>query len=103
MNTIKTCKQCAGTQFDYRVSGPHLGQYCADCGTWQRWVPQGPAPVGCMPWGKYQGTPISQIEDAGYLRWMIDALHADVEISAFKAQLARDLEQRLNQINNSEI
>ena len=53
-----------------------------------------------MPWGRYQGKPISEITDTGYLRWMIDALQADVEISAFKAQLARDLEQRLNQIKN---
>ena len=97
----QTCKRCSGTQFFYQVSGPHLGQYCSDCQTWQRWVPQGPAPVGCMPWGRYAGTPIAEMTDVGYMRWMVQSLHADVEISAFKRQLAVDLEQRINQLNST--
>ena len=98
---IKTCKQCAGVNFEYKISGPHLGQYCTACGTWQRWVPQGPAPIVCMPWGKYKGTPIAQITDTNYIEYMVGQLQAEVEASAFKRQLCQDLQNRLKTLKEN--
>jgi hypothetical protein len=32
------CKKCGYYNMTYERRGPHIGRYCGDCGTWQRWV-----------------------------------------------------------------
>jgi hypothetical protein len=32
------CKKCGYLGMTYNKRGPHIGQYCGDCGAWQKWV-----------------------------------------------------------------
>ena len=32
------CKKCGHESFHTERVGPHLGLYCAKCGSWQKWV-----------------------------------------------------------------
>lgn len=56
----------------YGWQGPHLGEYCRNCGKWLRWMPQRMTPERArsivMPIGKHKGRKLSEI-DSGYLRW----------------------------------
>lgn len=39
LDAIRTkCKKCGNTTFHTERVGPHLGLYCAKCGSWQKWV-----------------------------------------------------------------
>lgn len=32
------CKKCGGETFETREKGPHIGLYCSNCYTWQKWL-----------------------------------------------------------------
>ena len=34
------CKHCGHTTAIYEQVGPHVGERCASCGKWIRWVPK---------------------------------------------------------------
>lgn len=34
------CKKCGGVNAETKVKGNQIGLYCADCGTWQKWIPK---------------------------------------------------------------
>lgn len=34
------CPKCGADTFKYKEKGPHVGEYCARCGQWIRWVPK---------------------------------------------------------------
>lgn len=36
VNTV--CPKCGGHSVVYRNNGPHVGEYCANCGRWLRWA-----------------------------------------------------------------
>lgn len=40
MTDNKSCPKCGHTIFNYKMIGPHTGQYCASCGIWIKWVPK---------------------------------------------------------------
>lgn len=94
---MSICKNCAATDFFYQISGPHLGQYCSGCKTWQKWIPQGPSAVTAMPWGKYAGKKITEIDDLPYLRWMSATLANELDSSDFKTRLAHAIIETINQ------
>jgi hypothetical protein len=62
---------CGDDNVVTRRSGPHVGEYCASCCKWLRWVPQGIEnfvwPIGA----KHKGTLILTIAriDRPYLEW----------------------------------
>lgn len=92
---MNKCKNCAGAEFFYQISGPHLGQYCAGCKTWQKWMPQ-TQHLETMPFGKYKGQKINDIQDTQYLTWLLSNLKNDV-INGEYTRLVRALENKLNQ------
>lgn len=67
---MNNCKKCSHTIFVYSIVNKHLGQYCAKCGTWQKWWPQN-NPITVMPFGKYKGQNIDEIQDQNYLEWLV--------------------------------
>ena len=71
--TTDNCKFCNSSEFTYRISGPHLGQYCSACDRWQKWINQD-KPIELMPFGKYKDRPISEIQDKNYLTWLVQNL-----------------------------
>lgn len=87
------CKKCNHEIFVYTPKGKHLGQYCAKCGAWQKWMPQN-NPVTVMPFGKYKRQNIAEIQDIEYLTWLLSNLKNDV-INGEYTKLIRALEERL--------
>ena len=87
------CKICNHDKFTYRISGPHLGQYCENCDRWQKWLPQTQY-LETMPFGKYKGQKINDIQDIQYLTWLLSNLKNDV-INGEYTRLIRTLEERL--------
>jgi len=65
------CPKCQSNSTTQTPNGPHVGEYCADCGFFIRWVPQGLQnfiwPIGA----KHKGKPILEIlkTDKRYLEW----------------------------------
>jgi hypothetical protein len=65
------CPKCQSNNTVQSKRGPHIGEYCADCGAHIRWVPQGLEnfiwPVGT----KHKGKRILDIlkTDRRYLEW----------------------------------
>lgn len=57
---MNNCKKCSHTIFVYSIVNKHLGQYCAKCGAWQKWMPQN-NPIDIMYIGKYRGQKIADI------------------------------------------
>lgn len=47
----------------------HIGLYCAACGTWIKWMPQG-GPVKIY-FGKYKGQNLEDVP-AAYLMWLYE-------------------------------
>ena len=70
---MNNCKKCGHDSFEYRESGNHVGQYCAKCEAWQKWISQN-KPMKTMPFGKYKGEIISEINDYQYLEWLEQSL-----------------------------
>jgi uncharacterized protein (DUF3820 family) len=68
-----SCKKCNHPVFVYTKKGNHIGQYCAKCGAWQKWMPQN-NPIDVMPFGKYKGQNINDIQDKSYLTWLKENL-----------------------------
>jgi len=66
---MNQCKKCAHAVMVYSIVNKHLGQYCAKCGAWQKWISQN-NPVDIMPFGKYKGQNIAEITDRNYLEWL---------------------------------
>jgi hypothetical protein len=70
------CSKCNSTQTEQRKQGPHIGEYCKDCGKWLRWVSQYTNiedfiwPVGNKHKGKSLGSIIKT--DQAYLQWAAD-------------------------------
>jgi hypothetical protein len=75
---MNNCKKCGHEKFVYRESGKHIGEYCANCEAWQKWIPQN-NPIKIMPFGKYKGDLISEINDYQYLGWLEQSLSAKEE------------------------
>lgn len=55
-------KCCNGNKIE-KVKTPHIGEYCADCGKWLRWIPQNkPWQEFKMPFGKYKDKTLLEIQ-----------------------------------------
>ena len=67
------CKNCESKEFTYEQKGQHVGMYCANCGKWQKWMPQN-NPIIEMPFGKYKGQKIAEINDLDYLNNLLNWL-----------------------------
>lgn len=57
-----TCKYCGATSATYKQVGPHIGEYCASCQKWIRWVPRK------EHFKKEEGTITSKIIDAQLIK-----------------------------------
>ena len=79
----QSCFYCGSQDLFTKEKTPHVGLFCARCGRWIKWLPQG-RPVVAMPFGKHRGTPISDLPD-DYLNWILENLE-------LKGSLLRALE-----------
>jgi uncharacterized protein (DUF3820 family) len=72
---------CAETKQEKR--GPHLGDFCAGCGKWLRWLPQNSDNWRefVMPFGKYRGFTLANIalDDPEYLTWAAEKLTGTIQ------------------------
>ena len=91
---ITNCKKCGHNKFYEAPSGTHLGQYCAKCYSWQKWLPQN-NPITIMPFGKYKGELIAEINDFPYLAWLQDNLFKCDKIKFSK--IIEAIKERLKQ------
>jgi len=72
------CPKCQSNSTTQTPKGPHIGEYCTDCGSFIRWVPQGLEkfiwPVGA----KHKGRRILEIlrTDKRYLEWAAESMTA---------------------------
>ena len=72
------CPKCQSNNTVQSRRGPHIGEYCADCGAHIRWVPQGLEsfiwPVGT----KHKGKLLLEIlkTDRRYLEWAAENMTA---------------------------
>lgn len=71
------CQKCGCEDVVEKERGPHLGQYCAGCGAFDRWLPK-PRSIeesleAVMPFGKHKGTKLSELPP-DYIRWCIENL-----------------------------
>jgi len=69
------CPNCQSTTIITKPCGPHIGEYCATCGRWLQWIPQGNLEGFRWPIGKtHKGTPILEIakNHPDYLKWVIE-------------------------------
>jgi hypothetical protein len=32
------CRKCGSDKYTLRGKGPHIGMYCAECDTWEKWL-----------------------------------------------------------------
>jgi hypothetical protein len=75
---MSMCPKCQSNNTVQTQKGPHVGEYCADCSAFIRWVPQGLQnfiwPVGA----KHKGKPILEIlrTDRPYLEWAAENMTA---------------------------
>lgn len=73
---MSTCPKCQSNNITQTPRGPHIGEYCADCDSFIRWVPQGLEnfiwPIG----SKHKGKRILDIlkTDKRYLEWAAENL-----------------------------
>jgi uncharacterized protein (DUF3820 family) len=91
---ITNCKKCGHDKFYEAPSGTHLGQYCAKCYSWQKWLPQN-NPITIMPFGKYKGELIAEINDLPYLVWLEHNLNATEENKIKFGKLIKAIKERL--------
>lgn len=92
-----SCKKCNHPIFVYTQKGPHLGQYCAKCGAWQKWWPQN-NPITVMPFGKYKGQNIDEIQDRNYLEWLVINLKDNTN-GPIRTNLIEAAENRLKSLS----
>lgn len=73
-----------------RMQGPHLGEFCLECGKWFRWLPQPVThmPDLVMPFGLHKGTPIKKLPTK-YLEWGTENLEG-----AWRQRFVLALKQR---------
>lgn len=88
-----SCKKCNHAVFVYSQKGKHIGEYCAKCGQWQKWVAQN-NPIDIMPFGKYKGQNIAEIQDTEYLKWLVINLKDNTN-GPPKLKLIEAIENRL--------
>jgi len=93
---MKNCKKCGNDKFYYTPSGNHLGEYCENCNAWQKWMPQN-NPITTMPFGKYKGELIAEINDFAYLEWLENNLNATEENKIKFGKLIKAIEERFLQ------
>ncbi len=64
---------CGSTSFDEKMSGMHLGLYCAKCRQLVKWLRQPVTPETALafvlPFGKWKGKALPDV-DPGYLAWL---------------------------------
>ena len=96
---MNNCKKCGHDSFEYRESGKHVGQYCTKCEAWQKWIPQN-NPIKIMPFGKYKGDLISEINDYQYLGYLEQSLSATEENRAKFPKVIEALRERLKDYVN---
>lgn len=75
---MSTCPRCQSNNITQTPRGPHIGEYCADCGSFIRWVPQG---IESFVWpigSKHKGKRILDIltVDKPYLIWAAENMSA---------------------------
>lgn len=70
------CPRCEGLSYRTVPSGPHIKAICSDCEAFIKFIARDPADF-IMPFGKYKGVPLSEIEP-GYLEWASDAIEGNV-------------------------
>ncbi len=92
---MNQCKKCAHAVMVYSIVNKHLGQYCAKCGAWQKWISQN-NPVDIMPFGKYKGQNIAHIEDTAYLTWLYQNLTSGQTNMKNPEKLIEALKKRLS-------
>lgn len=78
------CNKCGSNKTTNKKSGPHLGEYCASCGRWLRWV--------SIPWQdfvwpvgvKHRGKTLKKIAetDIRYLRWAAENMKGTLQSRA---------------------
>jgi hypothetical protein len=74
------CPKCNSTNIEQRKQGPHVGEYCKNCGKWLRWLPQYTNienfiwPLGTKHKGKTIGSIIKT--DPAYLQWAADNIRS---------------------------
>jgi uncharacterized protein (DUF3820 family) len=96
---MNNCKKCGHDSFEYRLVNMHLGQYCAKCDAHQQWISQN-KPMKTMPFGKYKGEIISEINDYQYLGWLEQSLSATEENKSKFPKLIEALRERLKDYVN---
>lgn len=64
-----TCRTCGFSATYVERRGPHVGEYCAGCSRWLRWVWQN-RPLTTMPFGSYKGEPIKNLP-RDYRKWLL--------------------------------
>lgn len=89
-----SCKKCNHTVFVYSKKNQHIGEYCAKCAAWQRWIPQNNE-IEIMPFGKYKSQNIADIQDTEYLEWLVINLKTNTN-GPVKTNLIKAIEKRLN-------
>lgn len=92
-----SCKKCNHPVFVYTRRGTHIGQYCAKCGAWHKWIPQN-NPIDIMPFGKYKGQNIAEITDRNYLEWLVINLKDNTN-GPPKVKLIEAVENRLKTLS----
>jgi uncharacterized protein (DUF3820 family) len=96
---MNNCKKCGHDTFEYRQVNMHLGQYCAKCDAHQQWISQN-KPMKIMPFGKYKGENISEINDYQYLGWLEQSLSATEENRLKFTKVIEALRERLKDYVN---
>ena len=66
----QTCPRCGSSKFETRKVAMHVGQYCAACGRWIRFLAQHES-IEVMPFGRHAGTRITNLA-TNYLRWILE-------------------------------
>jgi hypothetical protein len=81
------CPSCGCIEKVQKAQGKHIGEYCADCDKWLRWIPQDWKdfiwPIGA----KHKGQKLSAIllNDQPYLEWAAQNVSGSVQRRAQQA------------------
>lgn len=98
--TVK-CKKCGNTEIILRQKGPHIGEYCKNCGAWIRWKSKQEAEIikneikqlSEAEQKQLLGSPVSENPDAASnsdieerVKHFVDALDATIDNEYAKLQ-----------------
>jgi hypothetical protein len=74
------CPNCASNNITLQKKGPHMGEYCTDCGKWLRWITSTTIEEFTWPIGsKHKGQTLSTIlqKDLAYLVWAAKSIDSN--------------------------